>query len=159
MKMLRMFYSLPVSLTGSVVDIETDNNRHITVLGWIGSNTLGQLIREVKDDNEEFYKECKSILVSLPMPYYAYYAPFEEELLAPLKFIELMKQNRTPKRDALYYLWHTDPYYGHGERCLEDYTKYKDEHDINALQRIIRHNKWCLLQELSLVILNRGVGM
>ncbi len=149
---------LPVHLKGSVIDLETNNNNEITTFGIISGGTILSLTREYRDIEDVLLKQMDGILAKAQRPYYAYVKSFESRYLnIPEKeFIELQVVRFEAKREAIHYKHILDPLFGDGKKCLSNWDRYVKSRGVSKYLAIAiqNHNIACLLQELSLVILN-----
>ena len=141
---------LPLSLKGTIVDIETTNDHYIGCLGIVTHDEMYQYLLMDQNKRRWFTYHCESHVNKLPRPYYAFNVNFERQWF---NFGQWEELNVNPKRGINKWrtvfirdLW--DPYKGDGSRCLDAFDRWTPQ----DIKDVSNHNWHCLHSELALMV-------
>lgn len=143
--MLTVKWELPINLSGTILDIETDGlgaDSKVICIGYVKGNELIQRVIESEED------ELDRVL-ELCDPVWAYYAPFERKFFPDLEIHDLCT-----KRIAKDKLVSTNESLSGDELIGSDvpaeFIQYCKTGNVECIDRILRHNRNCLIKELSI---------
>lgn len=157
-------YKLPIKLKGTLIDIETtglnpDTDELVTFGAITGSRLY--IIQRTGEEAKDFLNRIRKEVENCQSPFYAYYCPFESKWLdIPLsRWQEIQPYEYAKKEDMISISQEVRKDSLHtGKRVPEFWNRYlrlRDDHPqeaANILQKIMEHNKTCLLKELSLLV-------
>lgn len=157
MQILR--YDLPLDFYGTIIDIETSGlvewKEEIICCGVLtGSHILIYYhIEPIGLDKDLLVKNISSY----NRPFFAFNKNMEERFLnikVDYDIYTFHNGRYTRKLDAIIIRDYItkDVLSGDGSRCPEHWNRYKETKDISCLEIILRHNRSCLIQELTLLL-------
>lgn len=145
--MKKIMLSLPIFLSGSLIDVETTGvdpkYDRVCVFGCITGNRLIQLLFHPKDPL--FYFPSAIIELGLRRPFYAFHKQFEERFLETKIEHELYLDFHEKKSNSVKIIGLTD------QDPLIDSSYVPIAYDLGHYGKILAHNKVCLLSELSML--------
>lgn len=155
-KMRRIHFNFPIFFDGSVIDVETTQKGNITCFGFISGSRGSSCISD-RYDLSDMRPYIIKILGSLKQPFYAFNKKFEETCFKKLDLdvsianeIQLFPFEK--KLRAIQITHNIDPFNGDGYKCIIAWENYIRTKNVSFLNKILLHNKTCLIQELMLVL-------
>jgi len=144
---------LPVSLYGTLLDVETNGLLHepaeVITLGVVSGDRL-KIIQRTNE--KDFPTQAFKIVKKLPRPFYAFNKGFEEKMLGITIERELQAQEYEKKREAIKIAGLHDPFDGQGFHAINAWNRYISTNNKNHLLQIMDHNEACLLLETCLAL-------